>query len=156
MDTKVFAQDIETDFSFTCPPTFLEFHTDFLAFADTSAFTRKFGDAHVVTSAAEVAHLHAHSCPKWIIPFLWVQNPTARDYYGFDNSHCARPHGRMNLSVQNAIVMRSYTIHGWVPNWIAIGFVSWSQNVCAMSHNMVFTLGLRHTFACLATGFWYW
>ena len=118
MDTKAFAHDIETDFGFTCPPTFLELHTDFLAFADTSAFTRKFGDAHVVTSAAEVADLHAHCCPKWIIPFLWVQNPTARDYYGFNTSHPPQREWPVSVFAIHAVV------HGW-PNFES--FLNWAK-----------------------------
>ena len=118
MDIKAFAQDIETEFGFACPSTFLELHADFLAFADTSTFARKFGDAHLVTSAEDVVDLHTQCCPKQIIPFLWVQNPTARDYYGFNTSDPPRTEWPVSVFAVHTVV------HGW-PSFES--FLNWAK-----------------------------
>ena len=118
MDTKAFAHDIETVFGFACPSTFLELHADFLAFADTSTFARKFGDAHLVTSAEDVVDLHTQCCPKQIIPFLWVQNPTARDYYGFNTSDPPRTEWPVSVFAVHTVV------HGW-PSFES--FLNWAK-----------------------------
>ena len=104
MDTKSFAQKTETEFGFTCPSTFLKLHGDFLAFSKTPAFSQKFGDAHVVTDADEIADLHDQCCPKWIIPFLWVQQPGHRDYYGFNTSDPPRSESYVSVFAQDVVV----------------------------------------------------
>lgn len=119
MDTNAFARSVEAEFGFTCPLTFLSFYADFLAFADTSKFSQKFGEAHVIRDVTEVVDLHDQCCPRWIVPFLWVQNFTSRDYYGFDTSQ----------KIETEWPVCVFAVHAVVNSWPDFeSFLNWAKS----------------------------
>ncbi len=119
MDPHSFFAAVKSDFGFSFPRSFRETFNEFVHLLATPDFACRFGDANAVTSADCIRELHALDCPSSIIPFMWVQQPGFRDYYGFSPLAESTDECPVVVFADHAVV------HDW-PDWDS--FVDWVKH----------------------------
>ena len=119
MDAKSFNAELQSGYGISLPAKH-ELFDEFLRVYASPGFSQRMGDAYIVATADVIREIHRQGCPRWITPFMYVQQPNHCDYYGFDTTR----------KLGDECPVAVFAVHTIVHEWQHFGaFLDWVKRL---------------------------